>query len=115
MEVYDEPVILYGTDYSDGKALLKLEVGKSGIKNVTVKVGEQEKKFGEIYGKRDIEFPLSPGKYVMDISCSDVAGKPHEVSETVEFREKNFFEQLLEMLNSFILSIMSLFSGQGKS
>ena len=109
VEVYEEPAIYYDTDYADGKALLKLDVKKSKIKNVTVKIGDKEKAIDEVFGKKDVDFSLAPGAYALEISCYDVVGNPHKTTATIEFREKNFFEKLLEALNAFVKTITSLF------
>ncbi len=110
IEVYKEPVIYYDTDYNEGKAILKLDVRNSKIKNVTIKIGQTEEKVSEIFGEKEVEFSLSPGEYPMTIECSDIAGKPYKVSDTIEFREKNIFEIILEMINSFVEQIMGFFS-----
>jgi hypothetical protein len=114
IEVYDEPVIRYETDYSDGKAVLRLSVSGSKIRNVTVTVGGQEQKLDEVSGQKDLEFPLAPGAYTLDIACSDVAGNPYKVSGSIEFREKNIFEKILEMINDLIRAITSLFAKAGQ-
>lgn len=110
IEVYQEPVVYYDTDYGDGKGILKLDVKNSKIKNVTIRIGESERQANEIFGKEDIRFQLPPGEYFMTISCYDIAGKPYEISETIEFREKNFFEQILDAINGFVEGIMGFFS-----
>ncbi|MCK4335914.1 MAG: hypothetical protein KAW40_04290, partial [Candidatus Aenigmarchaeota archaeon] len=110
IEVYIEPVVHFDTAYEDGKGILKLDVRNSKIKNVTIRIGGTEKKLNTISGRKDIDFPLAPGEYVMTISCSDIAGNPHEISETIEFREKNIFEIILDAINSFIEQIMGFFS-----
>jgi hypothetical protein len=114
VEAFDEPEIFYDTDYANGKAILKLDVQKSKILNVTIKVGGAVQKLGEAFGATNLEFSLSPGAYQLELACTDVAGNPLAISRTIEFREKNFFEQLLAMLNDFIASITSLFGAVGK-
>ncbi|UCC91199.1 MAG: transglutaminase domain-containing protein [Candidatus Aenigmatarchaeota archaeon] len=110
IEVYEEPVTYYDTVYEDGKGILKLDVKNSRIKNVTIRIGEQEKKADEIFGEKEIEFTLAPGEYAMTIECSDIGGKPYEISETIEFHEKNIFEMIMDAINGFIEGIMGFFS-----
>ncbi|MCX6817553.1 MAG: transglutaminase-like domain-containing protein [Candidatus Aenigmarchaeota archaeon] len=110
IEVYEEPVIVYDTDYSDGKAILKLDVRNSKAKNISITIAGQEKKLVEAFGKTSVEFALAPGQYQMEINCYDVAGNRYVTPATIEFREKNFFEQLLALLNEMIAPLFSLFN-----
>jgi len=109
IEVYEEPVVSYETEYNEGKAILKLEVTKSRIKNVTIKIGSEERTIGEVFGKTNVDFSLVPGQYQMEIACQDIAGKPYNITEPIEFREKNIFEKIIEAINSFFSQLMKMF------
>jgi hypothetical protein len=113
IEVYEEPVVYYYTEMSEGKAILKVDVKKSKIKDVKISVGSGEMLADEILGEKDFEFSLAPGEYLMKIECSDIAGNPREISETIEFREKNILEIIMDALNGFIQQIMSIFRVSG--
>lgn len=110
IEVYDEPVIVYDTDYRDGKAILKLDVRNSKAKNVTIAIAGQTKAMAEAFGKAQAEFALAPGTYPMELACYDVAGNRYVTPASIEFREKNFFEQLLAMLDDLMSPLFSLFN-----
>jgi hypothetical protein len=109
IEAYEEPAIYYDTDYADGKAILKLDVRNSRVKNVTITIGSEEKKLDEAFGTKSVYFTLAQGQYAMEIVCYDVAGKQYRTPATIEFREKNFFEKLLEMISDIASSASSLF------
>jgi len=108
VNVYEEPRIYYEAEYN-GKGILKLDVRKSKVKNVTIRIDKIEKNIDEIFGKKEIEFALKPGKYIMNITCSDVAGKHYEISEKIEFREKTIFDIIADSINLFLEKIFSLF------
>jgi len=110
IEVYEEPVIYYETDYARSKAFLKLDVQRSKIRNVTIRISGSEVKADEVSGEKTFEFPLTPGKYVMEITCNDVAGNPRKITQDIEFREKNFLEMLLDIINEMVSTISSLFA-----
>lgn len=109
-EVYEEPVVYYETDYADGKAILEIDVKKSRIKNVTIKIGGSEAKADEVFGEKTFAFALAPGEYAIEITCSDVAGNPRQMTETLVFHEKNFLEMILAALNDIIKFVSSLFA-----
>jgi hypothetical protein len=110
VEVYEEPVIYYETDYAEGKGILKLDVKKSKIKNVTIKISGSEASADEIFGEKKLAFAIAPGEYTMEISCSDIAGNPRQMTETLVFHEKNFLEIILAALNDIAKAISSLFA-----
>ncbi len=114
IEVYDEPLIYYDTDYAEGEAKLTLYVKKSAIKNVTITIGDAKQAFDEVFGKKEVGFALAPGEYPLEISCYDVAGNPHTTTATIEFSEKNFLEKLLGMLNSAVEAVISLLGSFGR-
>ncbi|MCK5019426.1 MAG: transglutaminase domain-containing protein [Candidatus Peribacteraceae bacterium] len=110
IEAYEEPVIHYDIDYLEGNGIVKLNVKNSKIKDVEVKVSGVSKTVSEIFGEHEIKFPLPTGNYEMVLTCKDIAGKPYEVSEIVEFKERDIFAHITSALNGFIEYIMSFFS-----
>lgn len=110
IEAYEEPEIYHFTELREGKAILKLEVGKSKIKDVKITIAGQEKQADEIFGEKEFEFPLSPGEYPIEITCQGLGNEPYKISDTIEFREKNILEIILDAINGFIEQIMGLFS-----
>ncbi len=110
IEAYEEPKIYYTAEIKEEKAFLKLDVQKSKIKNVNIKVADQEKQAGEIFGENEFEFTLAPGEYPIEITCKGLGNENYKVSSLVEFREKNFFEIIMDSINGFIEQIMGFFS-----
>lgn len=109
IEVYREPAVSYDAVHEEGKGLLMLEVMNSPIMNVTITVGGIGKQFDQIRGEKAISFDLAPGEYPLTIECRDMGGNPYEVSETIDFRQKNFLEIIMEAISSFFQEIAGLF------
>jgi hypothetical protein len=115
IEVFEQPAIFYETDYSDGKALLKLNVKNSKIRNATIRVGSEASSIDEAFGSKTFAYSIPQGEYPLEIVCYDMAGNPYKTSATIEFREKNFLEKILDMINGFIQSITSVFGALGSN
>ncbi len=109
IEVYQEPKVYHATEIRDGKAILKLDVQKSKIRNVKITIAGQEKQANEIFGEKEFEFSLDPGEYPLEITCDDLGGNPYQISSTIEFREKNFLDIIMEAINGFVEQIMGFF------
>ncbi len=109
VEVYEEPKVYHSTEIRDGKAILKLDVQKSRIKNVKITISGQTREASEIFGEREFEFSLPTGEYPIEIACEGLGGEPYKISGTAEFREKNFFEMIMDSINGFIEKIMGFF------
>lgn len=110
IEVYEEPKVYYTSELRDGKAILKLDVQKSKIKDVKITVAGQKKQADEIFGEKDFEFSFPPGEYPIEITCKGLGNESYKISGVVEFREKNIFELILDAINSFIGKVMGFFS-----
>ncbi|MBN2043086.1 MAG: transglutaminase domain-containing protein [Candidatus Aenigmarchaeota archaeon] len=110
VNVFIEPEISYDVLYSEGTGKIVLNVKNSELKNVTVKIGNQEFEYDQIKkGKYEISAPIEKGKYVLEITYRDVAGNPYKASEEIEFAEEDFFAMLNRMINDLIEAIMGLF------
>ncbi|MEM5871697.1 MAG: transglutaminase-like domain-containing protein, partial [Candidatus Aenigmatarchaeota archaeon] len=61
IEVFEEPLVKYETSYENGKAKLKVNVTKSKIKDVVIKIENVELKEDEIFGEKSFVFDLPEG------------------------------------------------------
>jgi hypothetical protein len=105
---FEEPEITYDVSYDQQKGLGKilLDVKKSAIKNVTIKLdGGNQQQFTEIIGKKEVTFVTSKGQHTFDLSYRDLAGKLYATSEKIEFREENIFEMIVRMISEFFAGI----------
>jgi hypothetical protein len=111
INVYEEPKISYETLYDKNKAIgtIKLDVKNSRIKEVVIKIGDQEREIPEIFGEREIDFRMEKGKYNMRISYKDLSGELHELTEEIEFKEEGILEMIIRILNDFFEQIIRMF------
>jgi len=100
VEVYEDPVVYYETYYENGNGFLRLNVTKSKIKDVVIKIGEEERKVEEIFGEKTFAFSIPKGEYEMEIICKDLGGSQRKITQTIIFKEKNFLEIFLEWVSS---------------
>lgn len=108
INVFEEPAIIYDVsyDYQKGVGKVLLDVKKSAIRNVTIKLdGSNQQQFAEIIGKKEIVFSAPKGQHAFDLSYKDLAGKLYATSEQIEFKEENFFEMIIRMITEFFAGI----------
>jgi hypothetical protein len=111
VNVFREPKLTYDVEYDSetGIGTLVLDVKNSDIRNVSVRMGDQEKGYAEMTGRSDVEFMIGKGKYDLTIEYRDLAGNPYIAKETIEFRDPDFFEMIFRALSGFLEAIMGIF------
>jgi hypothetical protein len=108
INVFEEPEITYDISYDNQKGVGKvlLDVKKSAIKDVTIKLDSgNQQQFAEIIGKKEVVFSAPKGQHTFDLSYKDLAGKLYATSERIDFREENLFELIIRMITEFFAGI----------